>query len=206
MRHSWTGWRWQTSIFKGKVTQKGNAQLEIISSKPIETQGKKKPLLTKSQRFSCLLCFNMSFMSGVYSVGQQSPIFTLKNFFILPFLWIITLEISFQNFPNPTVQFSSVIQSCPTRLFVTLRTSAHQASLCITNSWSLLKLMSIKSVMPSNHLILCHPLLLPPSIFLSIRVFSNESVLRIRWSKYWSFSFNINPSNEYSGLISFRMD
>ena len=111
MRHSWTGWRWQTSIFKGKVTQKGNAQLEIISSKPIETQGKKKPLLTKSQRFSCLLCFNMSFMSGVYSVGQQSPIFTLKNFFILPFLWIITLEISFQNFPNPTVQFSHSVMS-----------------------------------------------------------------------------------------------
>ena len=80
-----------------------------------------------------------------------------------------------------------------------------QASLCITNSWSLFKLMSIESVMPSNHLILCHPLLLP-SIFLSIRIFSNESVLCIRWPKYWSFSFNISPSNEYSGLISFGMD
>ena len=76
----------------------------------------------------------------------------------------------------------------------------------ITNSWSLLKLMSIESVMPSNHLILCHSLLLPPSIFPSIRVFSNESVLRIRWSKYWSFSFSISLSNEYSGLISFRFD
>ena len=76
----------------------------------------------------------------------------------------------------------------------------------ITNSWSLLKLMSIESVMPSNHLILCHPLLLLPSIFPSIRVFSSESVLRIRWPKYWSFSFSISPSNEYSGLISFRMD
>ena len=76
----------------------------------------------------------------------------------------------------------------------------------ITNSGSLLKLMSIESVMPSNHLILCCPLLLPPSIFPSIRVFSNESVLCIRWPNYWSFSFNINPSNEYSGLISFRMD
>ena len=76
----------------------------------------------------------------------------------------------------------------------------------ITNSQSLLKLMSIESVMPSNHLILCHPLLLPPSIFPSIRVFSNESALHIRWSKHWSFSFNISPSNEYSGLISFRMD
>ena len=92
------------------------------------------------------------------------------------------------------------------RLFATSRTAACQASLSITNSRSLLKLMSIKSVMPSNHLILCHPLLLPPSIFPSIRVFSNESVLRIRWPKYWSFSFNISHSNEYSGLISFRMD
>ena len=84
--------------------------------------------------------------------------------------------------------------------------AARQASLSITNSWSLLKLMSIESVMSSNHLILCHPLLLLPSIFPSIRVFSNEPVLRIRWPKYWSFSFNINPSNEYSGLTSFRMD
>ena len=82
----------------------------------------------------------------------------------------------------------------------------HQASLSITNSWSLPKLMSIESVMPSNNLVLCHPLLLPPSIFPSIRVFSDEPVLRMRWPKYWSFSFSINPSNEYSGLISFRMD
>ena len=85
-------------------------------------------------------------------------------------------------------------------------TAARQASLSITNSQSSLKLMSIESVMPSNHLILCHPLFFPPSIFPSIRVFSNESVLRIRWPKYWSFSFSISPSNEYSGLISFRMD
>ena len=85
-------------------------------------------------------------------------------------------------------------------------TAAHQASLSITNSQSLLKLMSIESVMPSNHLILCHPLLLPPSMFPSIRVFSNESLLRIRWPKYWSFSFSISPSHEYSGLISFRID
>ena len=82
----------------------------------------------------------------------------------------------------------------------------HQASLCITNSQSLLRLMSIESVMPSKHLILCHPLLLLPSIFTSIRVFSNESAPRIRWPKYWSFSFNISPSNENPGLISFRMD
>ena len=84
--------------------------------------------------------------------------------------------------------------------------SARQASLSITNSRSSLKLMSIESVMPSNHLILCRPLLLPPSIFPSIRVFSNESVLHIRWPEYWIFSFSISPSNEYSGLISFRMD
>ena len=91
-------------------------------------------------------------------------------------------------------------------LFVTPWTAAHQTSLSITNSWSLLKLMSIESVMPSNHLLLCWPLLLLPPIFPSIRVFSSESVLHIRWPKYWSFSFNISPSNEYSGLISFRMD
>ena len=86
------------------------------------------------------------------------------------------------------------------------RTIVRQASLSITNSWSLPKPMSIESVMPSNHLILCHPLLLLPSIFPSVRVFSNESALHIRWPKYWSFSFNISPSNEHPGLISFRMD
>ena len=91
-------------------------------------------------------------------------------------------------------------------LLVTPQTATCQASLSITHSWSLLKLMSIESVMPSNHLILCHPLLLLPSIFPSIRIFSNESVLHIRWPKYWSFSFSIIPSNEYSGLVSFRMD
>ena len=103
--------------------------------------------------------------------------------------------------------FSSVQSLSHVRLFATPWTAVRQASLLsITNSWSLLKLMSIEPVMPSNHLILCRPLLLPPSIFSSIRVFSNESVLRIRWPKYWSFSFRISPSKEYSGLISFRMD
>ena len=91
-------------------------------------------------------------------------------------------------------------------LFVTPWTAERQASLSITNSWSLLKLMSIESVMPSNHVILCCLLLLPPSIFPNIRVFSNESVFHIRWPKYWSFSFSISPSNEYSWLISFRID
>ena len=102
--------------------------------------------------------------------------------------------------------FSSVqLLSC-VRLFVTPWTAALQASLSITNSWSLPKLMSIESVIPSNHLILCHPLLLLPPIPLNIRVFSNESALCSRWSKYWSFSFNISPSNEHSGFISFQMD
>ena len=103
-------------------------------------------------------------------------------------------------------QFSSVQSLSRVRLSATPWTAARQASLSITNSWSLLKLLSVESVMPSNHLILCHPLLLPPSIFPSIRVFSNESVLYIRWPKYWTFSLNISPSSEYSGLISFRMD
>ena len=101
-----------------------------------------------------------------------------------------------------SVQFSC----CHVRLFATPQTAARQASLSITNSWSSPKPIFIKSVMPSNHLILCHPLLLLPSIFPSIRVFSNESALCIRWPKYWSFSFNISPSNEHPGLISFRMD
>ena len=100
-----------------------------------------------------------------------------------------------------SVQFSSVTYDSATPW-----TATHQASLSITNSRSLLKLMSIELVMPSNHFILCHHLLLPPSIIPSIRVFSNDSVLCIRWPKYWSFSFNISPSNEHSGLISFRMD
>ena len=102
--------------------------------------------------------------------------------------------------------FSSVLSLSHVWLFGTPWTVARQASLSITNSRSLLKFMSIESVLPSNHPILCHPLLLPSSIFPSIRVFSNESVLCIRWPKCWSFSFNISPSSEYSGLISFRMD
>ena len=112
--------------------------------------------------------------------------------------------IAWQHFTNSII--SSVQLLSHIQLFVTPCTAAHQApSLSITNSCNLFKFMSIESAMPSNHLILCRPLLLP-SIFSSIRVFSNESVLRIRWLKYWSFSFSISPSNEYSGLISFRMD
>ena len=103
-------------------------------------------------------------------------------------------------------QFNSVQSLSCVQLLVTPWTAARQASQSITNSWSILKLKSIMSVMPSNHLILCCPLLLPPSIFPSIRAFSSEWVLHIRWPKYWSFSFSISPSNEYSGLISFRTD
>ena len=113
---------------------------------------------------------------------------------------IISLQFSSVHFSRSVESFSRVW------FFSTPWTAAHQASLSITNSWSLLKLMSIESVMPSNHLILCRPLFLLPSIFPSIRVVSNESVLHIRWPKYWSFSFSISPSNEYSGLISFRMN
>ena len=109
--------------------------------------------------------------------------------------------ILFQLWRLSSVQLLSHIQ-----LFVTRWTAARQASLSITNSWSPPKLMSIESVMPSNYLILCRPLLLQPSVFPSIRVFSNESALRMRWPKYWRFNFNISPSKEHPGLISFRMD
>ena len=101
--------------------------------------------------------------------------------------------------------FSSVQSLGRVGFFATPWTASCQASLSITNSWSLLKFMSVESVMPSSHLILCRPLL-PPSVFPSVRVFSNESALRIRWLNYWSFSFSISPSNEHPGLISFRMD
>ena len=115
---------------------------------------------------------------------------------------------SFCNFKHiileASVQFSSVAQSCPT--LCDPKDCSMPGLLSITSSWSLLKLMFIESVRPSHHLILCCPLILPPSIFPSIRVFSNESALHIRWPKYWSLSVNISPSNEHSGLISFRMD
>ena len=127
-------------------------------------------------------------------------------------LSFMTLDPALKSLPFPPQpilymsQFSSLQSLSCVQLFATPWTAAHQASLSITNFWSLLKLMSIESVMPSNHLILCRPLLLQPSIIPSIRVFSKELILRIRWPKYWSFSFSINPSNEHSGLISFRKD
>ena len=132
-------------------------------------------------------CFHVSDMVNHTAVNMEMQVFLWESDFIF-FRW---------------VQFSSVSH---VRLFVTSWTVAHQASLSITKSQSLLKLMSIESVMPSSHLIHCHPLLLLPSIFPRIMVFYNESALRIRCPKYCSFSFSIRPSNEYSGLISFRMD
>ena len=128
-----------------------------------------------------------------------------QKFYILtPSLWGV--RISTFEFGQGYKHFSSVQSLSCIQLFATIWTAACQASLSITDSQSLLKLMSIELVMSSNHLILYFPLLLLPSIFPSIRVFSNESVLHIRWPKYWHFSFNISPSNEYSWLISFRMD
>ena len=128
-------------------------------------------------------------------------------------LWHSLVVYSFEIIPKfllPKSSLSCYFSSVPLLsrvwLFATPWIAARQASLSITNSRSLLKLMPIESVMPSNHLILCHPLLLLPSIFPSIRVFSNESALHIRWSKYWSFISSISPSNEHPGLISFRMD
>ena len=115
---------------------------------------------------------------------------------------MLTMDMSYVNF----IQFSSVQSFSHVQLFATPWTKASQASLSITNSWSPPKPMSIELVMPSSHLILCHPLLLLPSIFPSIRVFSNESTLYMRWPKYWSYSFSISPSNEHPGLIPLRMD
>ena len=128
-------------------------------------------------------------MAGVQP--SDSVTHTYINIYIYSFL---------DSFPL-SVQLLSCV-----RLFVTPWTAACQASLSITNSWSLLKFISIESVIPSNHVMLCRPLLLLPSIFSCTRVFSNESVLHVRWPKCWSFSFSISPSNEYSGLISFRID
>ena len=124
----------------------------------------------------------------------------------LALVWLLVIFSGMKYRLNRIKGFGSVQSLSHVRLFATPWTQALQASLPITNSRSLLKLMSIELAMPANHLILCHPHLLLPSIFPSSRVFSSESVLCIRWPKYWSFSFSISPSNEYSGLISFRMD
>ena len=144
----------------------------------------------------CLLCSVKHLANVMHHKYNQTIQFWMKNNptfldqYRSNYVWAIS-----------SVQLLSCV-----RLFATPWTAARQSSLSITNSWSQLKLMSIALVMPFNHLNLCRPLLLPPSIFPSIRVFSNELVLCIRWPKYWSFSFSISPSNEYSGLISFRID
>ena len=143
--------------------------------------------------------FGELIQSLCFSYFYRSKALTIKDM----------IKIQIQNCTNhwsEKVQFSSVQSLIRVRLFATPWAAACQASLSFTNSWSLLKFTCIELVMPCNHLILCCPFLFPPSIFPSIRVFSNESVLRIRWPKYRNFSFNISPSNEYSGLISFRMD
>ena len=142
--------------------------------------------LNSNESSITVLCqmFDIQFLSFLEEVGTKDP------------------DIQLPLVTHGTVQFSCSVVSD----FATQWTATRQASLSITNSWSLLKLISIESVMPSNHLILCHPFFLLPSIFPNVRVFSNESVLHTRWPKYWSFSFNISSSNEHPGLISLRMD
>ena len=172
------------------------------------------------------VCLDWAFLTGIspwdWSYGVEANIMSLNGnnyylFYCQPYIALpLCISWNSEAFSNGSVSFpstdkkvrlSSVAKSCLTLCDPMDRSIlARLARLAITNSWSLLKLMSIKSVMPSNHLILCRPLLFLPSIFPSIRVFSNESVLHIRWPKYWSFSFNISPSNEHPGLISFRMD
>ena len=144
--------------------------------------------------------------SNSFWANSNSSSVSLFLKYMFPSLLAIILVYVQVNANSYRVQFSSVRSLSGVWLFATPWTTAHQASLSITNSWSPPKPMSIESMMPSNHLILCCPLLLLPSIFHSIRVFSKESALRIRWPKYWSFSFSISPSSEHSGLISFRMD
>ena len=151
----------------------------------------------------------MGFFSFCWSLGFSlaRPWKGAHSFYKIYFNWRIIILQYCVGFCCTTTWISCSVQSLShVRLFATPWTAARQASLSITNSQSLLKLMFIESVMPSNHLILCHPLLFPPSIFPSTRVFSSESVLRIRWPKFWNFSLNISPSNQYSGLIFFRMD
>ena len=126
-------------------------------------------------------------------------------------LWDFLLIFKFscsstESFSSSRLSGNSIQSLSRVQLFATPWTAVRQVSLSITNSWSLFRLIPIESVMPSNHLILCRPLLFLPSVLSSIRVFSNESALHIRWPKYWNFSFNISPSDEYSGMISFRMD
>ena len=152
--------------------------------------------LSRSNDYSRLICLRIDWFDLLAVQGTLKSLLQHHN----------SKASIIQCFNYSSVQFSSFQSPSCAQLFVTPLSATCQASLSITNSWSLLKLVSIKLVMPYNHLVLYHPLLLSPSIFPSIRDFSNESLLRTRWPKYWSFSFSISPSNEYSGLISFRID
>ena len=164
-----------------------------------------------NSKLTVFCCLSVCFSS--FNILKRLLLLWLKTYLrkilLLSYLFIYRWCVFFSLAPFKTfssLQFSSVqLLSC-VQLFLMPRTTAHQASLAITNSWSLPKLMSIESVMPSNHLILCQSLLLLPSIFPSIGAFSHESALHIRWPKYWSFSFYISPSNEHLRLVSFRMD
>ena len=187
-------------------------------------ESKKIKLLTVSivSPSTCHEVMGPEAMIFIFWMLSFKPTFSLSTYtfirgFLVPLHFLTSCTYSIINPPNVFIkhlifffglitnfQLSSVAQCV--LLFATPRTADHHVSMSITNAQCLLKLMPIESLMPSNHLILCHPLLLPPSIIPSIRVFSNESVLRIRWPKYWSFSFNISPSSEHPGLISFRMD
>ena len=168
--------------------------------------------MTFTEKNTCKLNVWLQDSSNLHLPHTSFLSFSKKKYKTSNVSHYIQMDTQFGRWPSdsqirkPSFGLSSVKSLSHVRPFATPWTAARQASLSITNSWSLLKLMSIVSVMSSNHLILCHPLLLLPLIFLSIKVFSNESVVRIRWPKYWSFSFSISPSNEYSGLISFRMD
>ena len=161
---------------------------------------KTKCLQLKFLKYFSLIYFNMNFNSFLYFMSIQP-----FNYAQLFKFWFSKNPLKMPQF-STKAKFSSVQSLSRVRLFATPWTAARQASLSITNSWSPPKPMSIESVMPSNHLILGCPLLLLPSILPSIRVFSCESAVRIRWPKYWSFSFSVSPSNEYSGLVSLRMD
>ena len=164
--------------------------------------------ISLSNEYSGLVSFRIDWLN-LLGVQESSPApqFENINSSAVSLLYCPALTSVHDHWKTIVLIISHSVQSLScVQLFVTLWTAAHQASMSITNSQSLLKLMSIKLVMPSNHLILCRPLLLLPSIFPSIRVFSNESALCIRWPKYWSFSFSVSPSNEHSGLISVRTD
>ena len=166
-----------------RKAQRGSAELQGSSTQPL----------------SQLLNFAVATRKQLQTIYKQMSMAELQNTLLLAKL----VKLGFHKF---SLSVSSGQSLTHVQLFATPWTAARQVSLSITNSRSSLKLMSIESMMPSNHLILCHPLPLLPSIFPSLRVFSNESALRIRWPNYWSFSFNISPSSEHPGLISFRMD